>query len=95
MYGIHDIGGKHGLGPVISEVNEPPFHAAWEGRMHGIAVTCQVRGINNSPEHRSAVEQVPYASYLSNSYYENWVSAFEARCSCARASSLRLGKEVF
>jgi len=78
MNGIHDIGGRHGPGPVIPEVNEPPFHAAWEGRMHGIAVACQVSGINNSPEHRSAVEQLPYATYLHNSYYENWVFAFEA-----------------
>jgi nitrile hydratase beta subunit/nitrile hydratase accessory protein len=78
MNGIHDIGGRHGLGPVIPEVNEPPFHAAWEGRMHGIAVACQVSGIDNSPEHRSAVEQLPYAMYLHDSYYENWVCAFEA-----------------
>jgi nitrile hydratase beta subunit len=77
MNGIHDIGGRHGLGPVIPEANEPPFHAAWEGRMHGIAVACQVSGVNNSPEHRSAVEQLPYITYLHNSYYENWVCAFE------------------
>ncbi|WP_179196509.1 nitrile hydratase subunit beta [Caballeronia sordidicola] len=78
MNGIHDIGGRHGLGPVIPEANEPPFHEPWEGRMHGIAVACQVSGINNSPEHRSAVEQLPYTTYLHNSYYENWVCAFEA-----------------
>jgi len=77
MNGIHDIGGRHGLGVVMPEADEPSFHAAWEGRMHGIAVACQVSGINNSPEHRSAIEQLPYVTYLHNSYYENWVDAFE------------------
>ena len=50
MDSIHDVGGKHGLGPVIAEPDEPPFHAPWEGRMHGIAVACQVHGVNTTPE---------------------------------------------
>jgi len=31
MDGIHDMGGMHGFGKVEPELNEPVFHAAWEG----------------------------------------------------------------
>ncbi len=31
MNGIHDLGGMHGLGPVLAEANEPVFHEPWEG----------------------------------------------------------------
>lgn len=77
MNSIHDVGGKHGLGPVATENNEPPFHAPWEGRMHGIAVTCQVSGCNTTSEQRSAIENMPHALYLETSYYEKWLIAYE------------------
>jgi nitrile hydratase len=77
MNGIHDIGGKHGFGPVVAEPNEPPFHAPWEGRMHGIAVTCQVTGVNTTPEQRTTIENMAPALYLGTSYYEKWLFAYE------------------
>jgi nitrile hydratase len=77
MNGIHDIGGKHGHGAVITEVDEPAFHAPWEGRMHGIAVTCQVSGVNTTPEQRTTIENMPPSLYLSTSYYEKWLYAYE------------------
>ncbi len=30
MNGIHDLGGMHGLGPILNEENEPYFHHEWE-----------------------------------------------------------------
>ena len=78
MNSIHDVGGRHGTGPVMSEANEPPFHAAWEGRMHGIAVACQIAGINTTPEQRSTIENMPHWKYLVTSYYEKWLYAYEA-----------------
>ena len=33
MNGVHDMGGMHGFGKIEPEVNEPPFHAPWEGRV--------------------------------------------------------------
>ena len=30
MNGVHDLGGKHGFGPVERDANEPYFHADWE-----------------------------------------------------------------
>lgn len=77
MNGIHDVGGMHGLGPVVPEPNEPPFHAAWEGRMHGIAVTCQISGVNATPEQRATIERMPPKLYLETSYYEKWLYAYE------------------
>jgi len=77
MDSIHDVGGRHGLGPIVPEANEPPFHAPWEGRMHGIAVTCQVSGVNATPEQRATIEKMPYWLYLVTSYYEKWLYAYE------------------
>jgi hypothetical protein len=77
MNGTHDIGGKHGFGPIVPEADEPPFHAPWEGRMHGIAVTCQVSGVNTTPEQRTTIENMSPALYLGTSYHENWGFAYE------------------
>jgi nitrile hydratase beta subunit len=77
MDSIHDVGGKHGLGPVVAEADEPPFHAPWEGRMHGIAVACQVHGVNTTPEQRSTIENMPHWLYLTTSYYEKWLYCYE------------------
>jgi len=27
MNGVHDMGGMHGMGPILAEKNEPVFHA--------------------------------------------------------------------
>jgi nitrile hydratase beta subunit len=77
MNSIHDFGGRHGHGPVVAEENEPPFHADWEGRMHGIAVACQIAGINATPEQRKTIEQIPHWKYLLTSYYEKWLDCYE------------------
>ena len=77
MDSIHDVGGKHGLGSIVTEPNEPPFHAPWEGRMHGIAVACQIHGINTTPEQRSTIENMPHWLYLTTSYYEKWLYCYE------------------
>jgi nitrile hydratase len=77
MSSVHDVGGKHGLGPIVIEADEPPFHAPWEGRMHGIAVTCQVSGLNVTAEQRATIETMSQAAYRDTSYYEKWLWAYE------------------
>ena len=37
MNGIHDMGGMHGMGPMVREENEPTFHEPWEGRVWALA----------------------------------------------------------
>jgi nitrile hydratase subunit beta len=77
MQSAHDVGGVQGLGPIVPEADEPAFHAPWEGRMHGIAVACQVAGVNTTPEQRATIENMPHWLYLVTSYYEKWLYCYE------------------
>ena len=75
--GAHDLGGMQGFGAVVVEENEPPFHAAWEGRAHGVMVASAIAVPNGSL--RPWIERMGSAAYLSTSYYEHWLAALEAR----------------
>lgn len=77
MDGIHDMGGMHGFGPVLPEENEPVFHAAWEGRIFGIAQALGPHGIHNPHGMRSAQENLEPATYLGSGYYERWLEVTE------------------
>jgi nitrile hydratase subunit beta len=70
--GPHDLGGRHGFGPVKPERSEPPWHYDWEARMHVMALACQVRGFFVLDEQRHSLERLPPAKYLHSSYYERW-----------------------
>jgi nitrile hydratase subunit beta len=74
MNGVHDVGGMHGFGPVAREVDEPAFHAAWEGRMFGISRACVITKVFNQDEARHGIERMPPAEYLRASYYERFLS---------------------
>ena len=45
--------------------------------MHGIAVACQIAGINTTPEQRATIENMPHWLYLVTSYYEKWLYCYE------------------
>jgi len=68
------MGGMHGMGPVAPEADEPPFHAAWEGRVHAMALATPTRGNLDAGRHRR--EKIPAAEYLRMSYYEKWLEGF-------------------
>ena len=73
MNGVHDMGGMHGMGPIVHEENEPVFHEPWEGRVY--AMTRVVRaggGRQNLDNSRHLLERLPPADYLRMSYYERW-----------------------
>jgi nitrile hydratase beta subunit len=75
MNGVHDMGGMHGMGPVVHEKDEPVFHAEWEGRVY--ALTRLVRagaGRWNIDAGRYEIERLPPAEYLRMSYYERWAA---------------------
>lgn len=76
MDGIHDLGGMHGFGAVQREDDEPPFHDAWEGRVHGMMLALAVGG-TSLPGFRHAIERMDPAEYLSTTYYEHWLTAVE------------------
>lgn len=77
MNGPHDIGGRHGLGTIDPEPDEPVFHYPWEGRMYGIAFATIANGLLTIDEKRHAIERMPHAMYLDSSYYEHWLYAIE------------------
>ncbi len=77
MNGPHDLGGKHGLGPINPETEEPVFHHPWEGRMYGLVVAAMTGGVLIVDEQRHAVERMPYSEYYGSSYYERWLFALE------------------
>ena len=76
--GAHDMGGEHGFGPVVPEVDEPIFHADWEERVLAmVAGVRRGRALEHRHQSRFARENRPPAEYLSLSYYEIWLAGLE------------------
>ena len=73
MDGVHDMGGMHGMGPVVAEENEPVFHGGWEKRMFAMNNAISALGVRNIDESRYARERMNPAKYLGSSYYEIWL----------------------
>lgn len=73
MDGVHDLGGRHGLGPIAPEQDEPVFHADWERSVLVMFPAMAMAGAFNLDEFRSGMEQIPPAEYLSATYYEHWL----------------------
>lgn len=79
MNGAHDLGGTHGLGPINPEAeqDEPIFHHDWEKRALGLTLAAGFLGQWNIDISRHARERQHPVDYLSNSYYENWLTGLE------------------
>jgi len=76
VYGVHDLGGKQGFGPIEREAGEPPFHEPWEGRVHGLNLTADhMLGAG----FRHGIERMGAVAYLTTSYYEHWLATMETR----------------
>jgi nitrile hydratase len=75
--GVHDMGGMHGFGPVVTERGEPVFHAAWEGRVLAMTRAMTYCGLWNIDVSRFSRESLPPALYLASSYYRKWHYALE------------------
>ena len=75
MNGAHDMGGMHGMGPIIHETDEPVFHAWWEGRIYAITRVLRAGGgRQNLDNSRHQLERLPPAEYLRMTYYERWAA---------------------
>jgi nitrile hydratase subunit beta len=72
--GIHDLGGRHGFGPVEVEPDEPVFHADWERRVLGCTMNFFASGLTNGGRFRHSIERMDPAHYLASSYYEHWLT---------------------
>ena len=77
MNGAHDMGGAHGFGPVVAEVDEPAFHADWERRVFALTIALGASGEWNIDASRFAREDRPPAEYLDKSYFELWLAGLE------------------
>src|SRR5215813_2553309 len=75
--GIHDMGGMHGFGPIVQEVDEPVFHATWEGRVLGMVYQLVGFGWTNLDAFRHAIERMDPVAYLRRGYYGRWLDAAE------------------
>ena len=73
MNSVHDMGGMHGLAPLVVERNEPVFHEPWEGRVYALVNAVGAWGRWNIDAGRQQQERMPAADYLSASYYERWL----------------------
>lgn len=77
---IHDMGGMHGFGPVVSEgEREPPFHAEWEGRVFAMQRAMGYTGLWTIDEGRASLETLPPITYLQASYFQRWFLGLERR----------------
>jgi nitrile hydratase len=74
MNGVHDMGGMQGFGPVVPEIDEPCFHAAWEKRALALTLAMGGTGSWNLDQTRAARESLPPAQYLAGSYYQIWLA---------------------
>jgi nitrile hydratase len=77
MNGVHDMGGMHGMGPVVHEKNEPVFHHEWERRTFALNLAAGALGKWNIDMGRYSRELMPPAEYLATSYYEHWLWGLE------------------
>ncbi len=73
MNGVHDMGGRHGLGPIVREENEPVFHEEWEKHTLALARAMIAGNHFTLDEFRHAMERIEPSYYLRSSYYERWL----------------------
>lgn len=74
MNSVHDMGGMHGLGPIVREADEPVFHASWEGRALALTIACGALGCWTLDASRHQRELIPGPAYLTMNYYEKWIA---------------------
>lgn len=73
MDGVHDLGGRHGLGAIRPEPDEPVFDSDWERLVLTMFPALALAGAFNLDMFRFGMEQIPPIDYLSSRYYEHWM----------------------
>ncbi len=76
MNGAHDLGGKHGFGP-IDQSQKENFAHQWEETVFGLTLGCGMLGQWNLDQSRFARECTDPAEYLASTYYEHWLHGLE------------------
>ena len=78
MNSAHDMGGMHGMGPIVPDPDEHPFHYEWEGRVLACFLAMGAWGKWNIDRGRLYRERVPGPRYLNITYFEIWLDALIA-----------------
>ena len=76
--GVHDMGGMHGFGAVVTPGSEAVSHDEWELRVFAISTLVGIEGLG-SGSGRAIREEMPPAEYLRAGYYERWLWSTEQR----------------
>jgi len=77
--GIHDMGGMHGMGPVVPDPDEAPFHEPWEGRAWGLLRAMGPFRTGRRRNFRYEHEILPPVDYLRMRYYERFIHVLVGR----------------
>ena len=83
MDGIHDLGGRHGFGPIVHPDDEPVFHSDWERTVLVMFPAMAMAGAFNLDEFRHGMEKIPPHDYITARYYEHWIDSmvhYGVRC---------------
>lgn len=97
MNSIHDMGGMHGFGPVEPEINEPVFHAPWEGRVMALYRAAGYLRLWSIDGGRAMIESLPPTTYLTASYYAKWLMGLEKslqRAGAVGADEIEAGRSL-
>src|SRR5579859_2913285 len=79
MDGVHDMGGMHGFGAVVTPDGDAPYHERWEPRVFAIHLVIDDERLGAGPGGRAVREEMDPAEYLAASYYERWLYSAERR----------------
>jgi nitrile hydratase len=77
MNNVHDMGGMQGYGPMVIDDPSEVFHESWEREAFALIVAVNTAGQWNIDQSRATRERLPPLRYLSNTYYQTWLDAFE------------------
>ncbi len=75
---MHDIGGMHGFGPVVTPGSDAVAHDDWELRVFAISTLVGTEGLG-AGSGRAIREEMEPAEYLRAGYYERWLWSTEQR----------------
>lgn len=77
MNGIHDLGGRDGLGAVAPPPEEPVWKAEWEKHAHTLFPLAFRAGMFGVDAFRFGMEQMDPVEYLTSPYYEHWLHSVQ------------------
>ena len=73
--GVHDLGGREGVGAINPTPAEPVWKAEWEKHAHALFPLAFRAGFFGLDQFRFGMEQMDPDEYLTSPYYEHWVHA--------------------